>query len=67
MYLDARSPPIVVGYDFWGPNNRTKVVTWFFAHQAGAIEGVVFEDFECLATEGGEGMGAGGGQMRSEM
>lgn len=38
---------ILIGYDFWGEDRRTKVVTRFFAHQVGPIVAEVFEDFPC--------------------
>ena len=50
VYLDARDPPVVMGYDFSGADQRTKVVTRFLAHQSGGIGAEVFEDFPCPAS-----------------
>ena len=49
VYLDDQTPPVVQGFDFWGTEERTKVVTRFFAHKSGEIGKEVFEDFECKA------------------
>jgi hypothetical protein len=74
VYLDDRTPPVLAGYDFWSPNDRTKVVTRFFAHEAGGEIGrKVFEEFGCPGEGHGDtGVERGGkesdeGWVRSEM
>ena len=44
-YLDQDN--VFVGFDFWGAERRTKVVTRFFANSVGKIDAAVFEDFPC--------------------
>lgn len=38
---------VLLGYDFWGEDKRTKVVTRFFAQQVGPIAKEIFDDFPC--------------------
>ena len=40
----------MMGYDFSGSDQRTKVVTRFLAHQSGGIGAEVFKDFPCPAS-----------------
>ncbi|KAK5087831.1 hypothetical protein LTR05_002046 [Lithohypha guttulata] len=48
VYLDNGSIPIMQGYDFWGTDRRTKVVTRFWAHESANISSEVFVDFPPL-------------------
>ena len=45
VYLNTDA--VLLGYDLWGEDERTKVVTRFFAQKVGSIEADVFKDFAC--------------------
>lgn len=44
-YLDTEN--LLVGFDFWGADQRTKVMTRFFNTAIGSIDEAVFESFPC--------------------
>lgn len=51
-YLDMNNT--LMGYDFFGQERRTKVVTRFFAQSAGEkIAPEVFQAFDCSGTNSG--------------
>ena len=55
-YLNDATEPMLLGYDFWAPDERTKVVTRFFAQSAGEkIAEKVFADFPCPKKSGSRG------------
>lgn len=45
VYLDTNN--VLLGYDFWGAERRTKVITRFFNIVAGKMDEKVFENFPC--------------------
>lgn len=44
-YLDADN--LLIGFDLWGAERRTKVLTRFFNTVVGNIDAQAFEDFPC--------------------
>jgi hypothetical protein len=47
VFLDEKQPPVLVGYDFWGEELRTKAVTRFLGQESAKIGNEVFADFPC--------------------
>ena len=45
VYLDTNN--VLLGYDFWGAEQRTKAVTRFFNIIVGKMDNQVFESFPC--------------------
>lgn len=45
VYLDKENT--FLGFDFWGPSRRTKVLTRFFDVVVGQIDANVFAGFPC--------------------
>ncbi|MCJ1472122.1 hypothetical protein MMC13_000769 [Lambiella insularis] len=49
VYLNQKD--LLVGFDFWGAERRTKVVNRFFNTAVSSIDGEVFDNFPCKSPD----------------